>query len=133
MDIITEVKLWEIVKHLSRWLVNLGRAGDTRKRQSIEALRQVIVAARETRVYLRQLEHNGKQDHGKEAELAVKWTQLSFKLKDLGLKKLSKRCDIKGQYWADPGQFEAAYLEKADVALDRMEYLARQMLAEVSV
>jgi len=131
MELITDISLWELTKHLSKWLVNLRRAGDKRKLQSIDALRKVIIAARKTRAYLRQLDETGKQSHSKEANLSATWTSLSFKLEDLGLKKLAKRCDVKGRYWADPNQFEESYLEKADIALDRMEQLARQMVAEI--
>ena len=60
----------------------------------------VIVAARETSVYVRQINDTGRQDHTKEGNLAVRWTELGFLLGDLGLKKLAKRCDIKGRYWA---------------------------------
>ncbi len=131
MELITHLSLWELLKHLSKWLANLRRAGDTRKNQSVAALRKVITAARQTRVYVRHLGKTGEQSHTTEAELAVTWTNLGFELSDLGLHKLAKRCDIKGRYWADPGQFDAGYLEKADVALDRMEKLARQMVAEI--
>ena len=59
------------------------------------------------------------------------WTELSFKLADLKLSKLAKRCDIKGRYWANPAQFDAEFLQKADVGLETMERLARQMVAEI--
>ena len=132
MELITEIRLWELVKHLKQWLVNLRKAGEARRTESIDALRAVIVAARETSVYVRQINDTGRQDHAKEGNLAVRWTELGFLLGDLGLKKLAKRCDIKGGYWADPARFNADYLAKADVGLERMEQLARQMLAELA-
>ena len=131
MEIVTHLSLWELIKHLSRWLANLSRAGDARKRQSIVALRKVITASRQTRVYIRQLDETGIQSHATESALAVNWTNLGFELNDLGLNKLAKRCDIKGRYWADPQQFEPEYLDKADIALDRMEQLAGQMVAGI--
>ena len=131
MEIVTHLSLWELIKHLSRWLANLSRAGDARKRQSIVALRKVITASRQTRVYIRQLDETRIQSHATESALAVNWTNLGFELKDLGLTKLAKRCDIKGRYWADPQQFDPGYLDKADIALDRMEQLAGQMVAGI--
>lgn len=59
------------------------------------------------------------------------WSELGFRLKDLGLGALAKRCDISGRYWADPTQFDSEFLQRADVGLERMEQLARQLLAEV--
>jgi hypothetical protein len=131
MELITDISLWELVKHLKQWLVNLRNAGQARKTESIDALRAVIVAARQTSAYVRRLNDIGQQDHAEEADLSAMWTELSFKLADLKLTKLAKRCDIKGRYWANPAQFDAEFLEKADIGLARMEQLARQMVAEI--
>lgn len=131
MALITDISLWALVRHLGLWLGNLRRAGDERKRQSVEALRAVIVATRHTQAYLRQLTDTAEQDHAAEANLAQKWTELGFVLQDLGLDKLAKRCEISGRYWADPQQFEPEFLDRADVGLARMEQLARQLVAEI--
>lgn len=131
MPPLTASLLWELVKHLKQWLVNLDRAGEQRKRESITALRAVTVAARATRVYLRRIADTARADHAEEARLSEMWTGLGFKLQDLGLGTLAKRCDITGRYWADPSQFDHEFLDKADVGLERMERLARQLLAEI--
>jgi hypothetical protein len=131
MEQVTVVGLWELVKHLKQWLLNLRRASRERKGQSIRALRSVIVAARHTNTYVRQLSDTGIQSHETEGKLAIKWTELGFELKDLGLAKLAKRCEIKGRYWANPSKFDKSYLQKADVGLERMEQLAKQIIAEI--
>jgi methanogenic corrinoid protein MtbC1 len=128
MDNVSPRLLWEIFKHLRRWLSNLDRAGKARKQESIRALREVVIASRETSVYLRQLQQNGLSDHHIERELARRWTQLGFELEDLGLNKLAKRCHISGKHWAEPDYFEPAFLEKADISLNAMEILAKQIL-----
>jgi len=127
----TDINLWMLIRHLKQWLANLRRAGLERKQQSIKALRAVIVAARRTRTYLRKRKHNAALDHSEEARLSEIWTRLGFDLRDLGLGKLAKRCDISGRYWADPGQFDDDFLDKADIGLARMEQLARQTLVEI--
>ena len=131
MPSLTSSLLWELFKHLKQWLVNLDRAGEQRKRESIEALRSVTLAARATRVYLRRLADTSRADHTEEARLAEMWTGLGFQLKDLGLGALAKRCDVTGRYWADPSQFDREFLDRADVGLERMEQLARRLLAEL--
>ncbi|MEW9797314.1 hypothetical protein [Alteromonas sp. CYL-A6] len=131
MDVITDTTLWELVKHLKQWLLNLRRANAKRKAQSVQALRTVIIAARQTSAYVRQVKEAGRVSHDTEGKLAAEWTRLGFELQDLGLTKLAKRCDINGRYWANPAQFDDAYLHKADIGLERMELLARQMVAEV--
>lgn len=131
MAVISDISLWALFRHLGSWLGNLSRARQQRKSESIEALRAVVVAARHTQAYLRQLEDTGQQNHATEANLAGLWTELGFRLNDLGLTKLAKRCDIRGRYWADPNILDADFLQRADIGLERMEQLARQLLAEI--
>ena len=131
MAVVSEVSLWQLFKHLSQWLGNLSRAKQQRQRESIEALRAVVVAARHTQAYLRQLDDTGQQDHSAEAKLAALWTELGFRLNDLGLAKLAKRCDIRGRYWANPDTLDKDFLKRADIGLDRMEKMALQLLAEI--
>lgn len=132
IEILTGISLWELVKHTGSWLSNLRRAKETRKKESVEALRKVVIAARRTSVYMRQLQETGHRTHEIEAELAVLWTELGFALQDLGVDKLAKRCYIKGRQWADPNQMDKDYLEKADVGLEKMEQLANELLLEIS-
>lgn len=128
MESISPRLLWDIFKHVRSWLANLNRAGQQRKQQSVTALRNVILAARETSVYLRQVRQTGQADHASERELATLWTRLGFELDDLGLNKLARRCHISGKHWAEPDFFDAGFLDKADISLDTMETLAKQIL-----
>ncbi|MEC9314152.1 MAG: hypothetical protein VYB22_04640 [Pseudomonadota bacterium] len=107
MDNISPTLLWEIFKHVRSWLANLNRAGWQRKQQSKQALQNVILAARETAVYLRQFKDTGKPNHRTERHLAMLWTKLGFELKEKGLDKLTKRCHISGGHWADPEFYDA--------------------------
>jgi len=131
MAMISDTSLWQLFRHLRQWLGNLSRARQQRKRESTEALRAVVVAARHTQAYLRQLHDTGKQQHATEAHLAGLWTELGFRLGDLGLAKLAKRCDIRGRYWANPDTLDEDFLERADIGLERMEQMALQLLAEI--
>ena len=132
IEIVTAISLWELTKHASRWLSNLKRAHMARKKESIDAMRKVIVAARKTTVYLRQLKDTGQRAHAVEAELSTHWTELSFALADLGIDALAKRCRIKGKEWAAPAQMDPVYLAKADVGLERMEQLATDLLRDIN-
>ena len=91
----------------------------------------MITAARRTRSYVRHLKRNQATRAQTEADLAELWTTLGFRLRDLGLGSLAKRCDIKGRFWADPAQFDPSFLARADVSLERIEQLARGLLAEI--
>ncbi|MBD3634357.1 MAG: hypothetical protein HUJ23_05550 [Methylophaga sp.] len=131
MDNISPTLLWEIFKHVRSWLANLNRAGWQRKQQSKQALQNVILAARETAVYLRQFKDTGKPDHRTERHLATLWTKLGFELEELGLDKLAKRCHISGRHWADPEFYDADFLQQADISLQSMEKLAGQILLKL--
>ncbi len=126
------VELKTLLTHIARWLANLGRANDARKKASVSAVREVILVARRTAAYLRHVEQTGQQDVAPEQDLADRWTRLGFSMQDLGLAKLAKRCDIRGRAWADPSQFTPGFLEKADVSLESIERLAAQAIRDVS-
>ncbi len=132
MDILGSVSIWEILKHVRSWLANLDRAGKERKQQSIRALREVVIASRETAVYMRQMQDTGVRNHESEAHLSVLWTNLGFELQDIGIDKLAKRCQIKGKEWANPDHYDDDFLKKADVSLERMEKLANEILSQIN-
>ncbi len=131
MDAISNKVLSELFSHGVRWLSNLGRARAERKQQSINALRKVIIASRQTAVYIRQLNDTGEIDHSTESNLAVLWTELGFALEDLQLNKLAKRCQITGKHWSNPQHFTNEFLDKADISLNKMEKMAKLILLDV--
>ncbi|MGB0986127.1 MAG: hypothetical protein ACPGVL_02830 [Pseudoalteromonas spongiae] len=132
MDPVSTKALNELFKHGSTWLVNLSRAKSARKSASVKALRKVITSSRETAVYIRQLnDTNNHRDHERERYLSMLWTELGFELEDLGINNLAKRCQIKGKHWSDPQHYHADFLQKADISLDRMERIAREVLAGI--
>ncbi len=124
--------LWDLFKHATSWLANLDRAGMARKAQSTRALRGVVTAARETSVYMRQVQDTGKSCHTTETRLSLLWTELGFALQDLGITRLAKRCQISGKHWSDPEHYDEEFLRKADISLERMEKLALQILHQVN-
>ncbi len=128
---ISAALLWEIFKHVGSWLTNLNRASTVRKQQSIKALRNIILASRETAVYIRQMNDTSTRDHATEKHLSALWTDLGFSLEDLGIHKLAKRCNITGKQWANPDHYDADFIKKADVSLERMERLAREILLKI--
>jgi hypothetical protein len=132
IEIITGISLWELVKHTGTWLANLKRANSSRKQASVDALRKVVLAVRQTAVYVRQIKDTGQAAHTTEAELAALWTALGFALDDLGVEKLAKRCSILGKTWADPSQLDSEYLQKADVSLEKLEQIANALLHDLT-
>lgn len=131
MEQVSAGLLWDLFKHIRSWLSNLDRAGQERKKQSVQALRQVITASRETSVYIREIRDRGRRDHEVERHLSVLWTNLGFALEDLGIKKLAKRCQIKGKHWADPTRYDEDFIRNADISLDSMEKLSVEMLHRI--
>lgn len=126
-------KGWELLfSHLIKWLSNLRRAKEQRKKDSITALRDVIKVVRRTAIYMRSAPEDNKRLVKEEQELSVLWTDLSFKLQDLGLVKLAKRCEIRGAQWAHPSRYDEEFMKKADASLESVEKLARLTLNEIN-
>lgn len=117
-------------RFLVQWMRGLGRASGERKTECLAAIDAVIVATRRTQAYSRTRDDGGL-DPKTEESLAILWTKLGLKLEKLKVKKLAKRCDIKGKYWADPKQFSSEWLAQADVGLEAVGKLARQLKAQI--
>ncbi len=130
-EVITSISLWELTKHTASWLSNLTRAKKERKRQSVKALRKVVIASRKTSNYLRTLQAKNTPSIAEEGELSLLWTELGFELQDLGLNKLAERCSIKGKHWENPEKSDPQLLAKTDISLERLELLAEQLLSEI--
>ena len=114
--VLLSVSEWvTIITHVKKWVTNLVRAKSERKRQSKEALRAVIKAVRETTIYLRMLRDGRSQSIAIEKKLSLLWTELSFRIEDLELKKLANRCSILGRYWVDPAAFTKDFLDSVDI------------------
>ena len=120
-----------IITHVKKWVTNLLRAKEKRKRESKDALRAIIRAAQETWLYLRDLRQGGSKSIDKEGSLSLLWTELSFKLDDIGLKSLSERCSMMGRYWADPALFDDESLNTAQDRMFNIEHIAQEGLDEI--
>lgn len=121
---ITAADLIGVLTHVKRWISNLRRAGKERKAESRKALRSVILAVRETEIYIRHIKAGGRKSIKTERELALRWTELSFALQDIDLDKLAKRCKVTGKYWADPSKFDQSFLNELADKLNQIEYLS---------
>lgn len=119
-----------LLKFLLQWLRSLSKASAERKVACVHAIEGVLVGVRRTERYIRE-RNAGKVDPRTESELAAMWTELGFQLEALGVRKLAKRCDVKGQYWASPGKFSEQWWDQADIDLDSVAKLARQIKADV--
>jgi hypothetical protein len=125
-SVLSASSLSSLLKELLSWLKRLQRENEERRRESIQAINGVITAARFTAQYSA-ARAQGHRSMDREAELAMKWTELSHRLDSLGITKLAKRCDIKGRYWADREKFSEDWLDQADIGLESVERLARQI------
>ena len=117
-------------KFLIQWMRGLTRASDERKKNCLQAIEAVIVATRRTQAYCRARDA-GTPDPRTEEDLAMLWTRLGFQLNGLKVTKLAKRCDVKGRYWASPEKFSKEWLDQADIGLESVDRVARQLKAQI--
>jgi hypothetical protein len=125
--------LLSLSKFLLQWLQGLSHASEARKVRCIDAIDRVIAATRETQRYCTERDR-AEVDSQKEGQLASMWTDLSFELERVGVKKLAKRCDVKGRYWGARGsqeKFSEEWLNQADITLEAVAQLARRIKAEI--
>ena len=130
MTTLSPDNLWDLFKHVKSWLINLERASEKRKKESIEALRAVLSAVRETESYMRRLKTKGR-DHAIEDRLSALWTELSYKLSDIGLEKLAKKCYMKGKYWANREKYSDDYFDKYGISLELIEHIVKKHLKNI--
>lgn len=128
---ISQASWLSLFTHLKKWASNLRRANYERKAESTAALQDVIRAVRKTAVYMRQIKRRGERNEDKEEELSLSWTNLGFKLEELNLSGLAKKCQISGKHWSDPEHYSADFLAKADVGLEAIEKTALGLLQEI--
>lgn len=121
-----------MLKHAKSWLTNLDRASDDRKEHSVRAVRNVIIASRETAVYMRSMKDTGNQSHETEAHLSILWTELSFALQDIGITKLAKRCQIKGMHWANPNHYDEDFYKRQMLDLSAWRNLQMKSLYKLT-
>ena len=120
--------LWELTKHIATWVANLSRAHELRQKQSINALRKVILASRETTFYLSQYRKTQQPNPYTEKQLSLLWTELGFELSDLNLDKLAERCQQIGRSWANPKELDFVLLSRVQAGLYKLEKTAEHLL-----
>ena len=128
---VTQTTWLALFTHLKKWATNLRRANMARKAESMDALQDVIRAVRKTAIYLRRIKRRGDRTEEKEEELSLMWTNLGFKLEDLNLSSLARKCQISGKHWSDPEHYSQDFLNKADVSLESIEKLALTLIQEI--
>ncbi|WP_026958566.1 hypothetical protein [Aliagarivorans taiwanensis] len=132
IEMVTTISLWELGKHAISWVSNLRRAKLARRQQSLNALRQVVVAAQKTQIYLQHLDQHGDELMEQQLALAEQWTALSFELDDLGLGKLASRCRMRGSEWASFADAPAEQTEILTMGLARLQRDALEILDQLN-
>jgi len=121
----------EFTVALARWIKGIANRSEERKAEVRAALRQVVVAVRETSAYIAHLEEGGARSHQRDAQLAATWETLHQELRAVGVNGLAKRCYVKGRIWARDRTLTDEYVARADVKLEAVERLANAALAKV--
>ena len=129
-------ELLTIITHLKKWVTNLLRAKKARKDESKDALEAVILAIRETQIYLRDLRERGKKAKSIKTEkhLSLFWTKLSFSAGSIHLEKLAESCNTLGKYWADSADLSKELLNSEIIykRLSEIENIARDNLKQLT-
>lgn len=125
---ISKNKYYEMIEGVFEWLKSLDSTSEKKRKDSVDALRSVVLAIRETSNYLNSKDTN---NYIIEKKLSNSWTELSFKLKDLDMSMLAKKCFLKGKYWSNPEDYNSKNISQSVISLDMMEHLATKQLKAI--
>ncbi|MCY7345304.1 MAG: hypothetical protein LH614_03710 [Pyrinomonadaceae bacterium] len=119
--IIEATTLILVFNQVREWL----NRGDIRKERSTENMKNAInslnLAALETKAYLTSVEkRNEPQNYEMERNLMQLWIKASADLSKIdsdSTQDLSRRCMLKGNYWADPTDWTNEQIHESNIAL----------------
>jgi len=91
------------------------------------ALSRILRALNQTKAYIADQVSGAPQDRKREEELSMAWTRASGELWGID-DDLARRCELKGEYWANPASWEPADVERARIGIDQVSEEARSLL-----
>ncbi len=108
--------------------VRLARDGKIREEEHLtQALNALYVALSETKLYIVSRKRTGKADRQKEEDLSRLWVQASIPMRYID-QDLADRCMLKGDYWADPGEWNDERIEESRIEIGRVFAEARELI-----
>ncbi|WP_316348030.1 hypothetical protein [Desulfuromonas acetoxidans] len=132
-------EIFEAINPIRGWLAYFQNRRDTLRAEEKSALRALYVAANETRLYFRRLNHENRmaahrqtpppeRNISKEEELSRLWLEASIEMRNFNME-LAERCFVKGGYWADPDAWSDRDIVRANISLDNIFREARELLS----
>lgn len=101
------------------------RVRDDRKYR--KALEEVFLALNQTKAYIANRTAGEPRDRRKEEDLSMAWSRASVQL--LGIDEdLATRCELKGEYWADPASWDKEDIHNARIGINEVSSEVRSLL-----
>lgn len=91
------------------------------------ALKEVLRALNKTKAYIADRTCGQPRDRAREEELSLAWTRASGELWGVD-PDLAERCELKGEYWADPAAWDQDDIEQARIGIEQVSEEARSLL-----
>jgi hypothetical protein len=85
------------------------------------ALKAVLTAVHETNLYLASMRKRKRHNLKEESRIAGLWTDAAVELLEFD-KELAKKCELKGNFWSDPLEWNYKDINQVRHALDAIEY-----------
>jgi hypothetical protein len=99
---------------------------DEERDYAITSLRRAL---NETEIYYGSWREANQRDRQKEEELSRMWIEVARELRSVD-RELSKRCEIKARYWADPVGWPAEGLMDLQITLQQMHDALDRLLGD---
>lgn len=103
------------------WLIDrFAEREDKRTQQLTEGIDALVEALMETRLYYGTYRQTLIRDRKREEKLSRIWVKTSNKLRRVD-EDLADRCNMKGQYWADPQTWTDNEYASAIISIENVE------------
>jgi len=116
----------ELLKGVIEWLQRRHELEQTRMEQSVRALQAAAIQTKSIRGGIAQ---RHRRDAAHEGKLAALWSHAaatSFRLN----RDPAERLELKAEYWNDPDAWSPEQIVAAQISLQRITDLTRQLLRE---
>jgi hypothetical protein len=117
--------LLDAIGQVGNWLDRRDRRGE----RDDAAVKAVLLAVNETKLYIASLDRGEPQRRNQERLLVQLWTDAAVAIRRSD-PHLAERLQMKAEYWADPENWSDNDVQSAEIGIESVAARARALLSE---
>lgn len=115
-----------IFKEMRDWILGIDKAQLEHNKENKTALKSIYIALGETKSYFADRKEEDR-NRERERQISRLWFEASVELKNID-QQLAERCFLKGDYWANPENWNKKEKEYLAISLNEMTVLSKKLL-----